>query len=113
MGGSVAMKVAELDGSRLDGVVLVDVAGRVDPGVGPVIASVIEHLDDVHPSIDDHLAPAKALGLYDPWSDRWERFHRYGLEKVDGGVRSVRTARRWARIGDTPSRKIRTTGGST
>jgi pimeloyl-ACP methyl ester carboxylesterase len=26
--------------------VLVDVAGRVDPGIGPVIASVISHLDE-------------------------------------------------------------------
>ena len=33
MGGSVAMKAAELDGHRLDAVVLLDVAGRVDPGV--------------------------------------------------------------------------------
>ena len=88
MGGSVAMKVAELDGSRLEAVVLVDVAGRVDPGVGPVIASVIEHLDDVYPSVDDYLSAAKARGLYDPWNDRWERFHRYGLEAVGGGVRS-------------------------
>jgi pimeloyl-ACP methyl ester carboxylesterase len=36
MGGSIAMKAAELDGARLDAVVLVDIAGRVDPGVGPV-----------------------------------------------------------------------------
>jgi pimeloyl-ACP methyl ester carboxylesterase len=30
MGGSVAMKVAELNGEQLDAVVLSDVAGRVD-----------------------------------------------------------------------------------
>lgn len=41
MGASVAMKVAELDGSRLDAAVLLDVAGRVDPGVGPVIESIL------------------------------------------------------------------------
>jgi pimeloyl-ACP methyl ester carboxylesterase len=46
MGGSVAMKAAELDGSRLDAIVLLDVAGRVDPGIGPVIESVIGDLDD-------------------------------------------------------------------
>jgi pimeloyl-ACP methyl ester carboxylesterase len=44
MGGSVAMKAAELDGARLDAIVLVDIAGRVDRGVGPVIESVIAHL---------------------------------------------------------------------
>jgi pimeloyl-ACP methyl ester carboxylesterase len=88
MGGSVAMKAAELDGSRLDAVVLVDIAGRVDPGVGPVIASVIECLGDVYPSVDDYLEAVRAQGLHDPWSDRWERSLRYGLEEVDGGVRS-------------------------
>jgi pimeloyl-ACP methyl ester carboxylesterase len=41
MGASIAMKTAELDGSRLEALVLLDVAGRVDPGVGPVVESVI------------------------------------------------------------------------
>ena len=44
MGGSVAMKVAELDGKRLDAVVLIDIAGRVDRGVGPVIEATIGRL---------------------------------------------------------------------
>ena len=87
MGASVAMKVAELDGSRLDAVVLVDIAGRVDPGVGPVIASVIDHLDEVHPSVEDYLAAVKAQSLVDPWDEHWDGFYRYGLEEVDGGVR--------------------------
>jgi pimeloyl-ACP methyl ester carboxylesterase len=42
MGGSIAMKVAEVDGARLEAVVLLDVAGRVDPGVGQVVAAVTE-----------------------------------------------------------------------
>jgi pimeloyl-ACP methyl ester carboxylesterase len=42
MGGSVAMKIAELAPERLDGVVLIDVAGRVDPGVGAVVRQVID-----------------------------------------------------------------------
>ena len=88
MGGSVAMKVAELEPSRLDAVVLVDIAGRVDPGVGPVIASLIERLDDEYPSVEDYLEAVKAQGLHDPWSDRWERCFRYGLQEVDGSVRS-------------------------
>ncbi len=88
MGASIAMKVAELDGSRLDAVVLVDIAGRVDPGVGPVIASVIEHLDDVYPSVEDYLEAVKAQGLVEPWNQHWERSYRYGSEEVDGGVRA-------------------------
>jgi pimeloyl-ACP methyl ester carboxylesterase len=88
MGGSVAIKAAELDGTRLDAVVLVDVAGRVDPGVGPVIASVISDADTVYGSVQEYLAAVKARGLVEPWSEYWERFYRYQLEEVDGGVRS-------------------------
>ena len=88
MGGSVAMKAAELDGSRLDAVVLVDVAGRVDRGVGAVIASVISQLDDVYDSVDNYLTAVKAQGLVEPWSEYWERCHRYQLENVLGGVQS-------------------------
>lgn len=88
MGGSVAIKAAELDGPRLNAVVLVDVAGRVDPGVGPVIASVIARLDEVHDSVDSYLAAVKAQGLVEPWNDYWERCHRYQLDEGGGGVRS-------------------------
>lgn len=42
MGGSVAMQVAELAGLRTAAVVLLDVAGRVDPGVGSVVSAAIE-----------------------------------------------------------------------
>jgi pimeloyl-ACP methyl ester carboxylesterase len=88
MGGSVAMKAAELDGSRLDAIVLVDVAGRVDRGVGPVIASVMRRDDTVHGSVEEYLDAVKAHGLVEQWSDYWDRFYRYQLEEVDGGVRS-------------------------
>ncbi len=88
MGGSVAMKAAELDGSRLDAVALVDVAGRVDRGVGAVIASVIDRLGDVYDSIDGYVDAVKAQGFVEPWSEYWDRRYRYELEEVDGGVRS-------------------------
>jgi pimeloyl-ACP methyl ester carboxylesterase len=94
MGGSVAMKAAELDGRRLDAVVLLDVAGRVDPGVGGVIASVIPGLGRVHDSVENYIEAVKGQGLFTPWSEHWDRFHRYGVEEVeeiekeDGRVRS-------------------------
>jgi pimeloyl-ACP methyl ester carboxylesterase len=88
MGGSIAIKAAELDGTRLDAVVLVDVAGRVDPGVGRVIASVIGRLDRTYRSVDEYVEAEAAYGLVEPWNGYWDRFHRYQVEAVDGGVRS-------------------------
>jgi pimeloyl-ACP methyl ester carboxylesterase len=70
MGGSVAMKVAELAGDRLTAVVLVDVAGRVDRGVGPVIAELLAAAD---PTTADPVAVAEDRadsGAQHPY-DRW------------------------------------------
>lgn len=88
MGGSVAMKIAELDSSRLNAVVLVDVAGRVDRGVGDVIAASIGRLGNVYDSVAEYLQIARSQSLVDPWSDYWDRATCYELEDVDGGVRT-------------------------
>jgi pimeloyl-ACP methyl ester carboxylesterase len=91
MGGSVAMKAAELDGARLDAVVLVDIAGRVDPGIGPVVAAATAPIDQVHDSVEAYLDAVKAQGLADPWDEHWDRVYRYQV--VEGstatGVRSL------------------------
>lgn len=86
MGGSVAMKTAELHGAGLDAVVLVDVAGRVDPGVGAVIAAEIRRLDRVYESVEEYLSEVRAEGLIDPWSEYWDHAYRAGVCEVGGQV---------------------------
>jgi pimeloyl-ACP methyl ester carboxylesterase len=88
MGGSVAMKAAELDGARLDGVVLVDIAGRVDRGVGELIGSVMAGVADEHDSIEHHLEAVRSQGLIDDdeWKAHWEGVYRYGAEERGGRV---------------------------
>jgi pimeloyl-ACP methyl ester carboxylesterase len=88
MGASVAMKAAELDGVRLDAVVLVDTAGRVDRGVGPVIASAIDRVGSVYASSEAYVDAMRAEGLIRPWTTFWDRLHRYELIEVPGGVRA-------------------------
>ena len=88
MGGSVAMKAAELDGSRLDAVVLVDVAGRVDRGVGAVIASVIDRVDEVYDSVEGYLDAVKAQGLVRAMERVLGPLPSLPAREVDGGVRS-------------------------
>jgi pimeloyl-ACP methyl ester carboxylesterase len=92
MGGSVAMKVAECDGSRLQAVVLIDVAGRVDPGVGPVIARSLARLGRRYDSAQQYVAEVRASGLIDGWNSYWERAYRYDLCDMDGGVRTRTSA---------------------
>jgi pimeloyl-ACP methyl ester carboxylesterase len=91
MGGAVAMTAARLDGSRLRAVVLVDVAGRVDPGVGPVIADSLRRLGRTYGSREHYLAAVQSQGLLEPWTDYWDRAYFYDLGHVDGGV-AVRTS---------------------
>lgn len=85
MGGSVAMKAASLDSSRLSALVLADIAGRVDPGVGPVIASVAHGLDVVYDSPDAYVQAMKDQGLVRPWTPYWDRYSRDQLVAVPGG----------------------------
>jgi pimeloyl-ACP methyl ester carboxylesterase len=92
MGGSVAMKVAEGHGSRLQAVVLIDVAGRVDPGVGPVIARSIARLGRRYDSPEQYIAEVRAGGLIDPWNSHWERAFRYDLCPTDDGGVGTRTS---------------------
>jgi pimeloyl-ACP methyl ester carboxylesterase len=88
MGGSVAMKAAELDGARLRAVVLVDVAGRVDRGVGAVISSVLSRAGRHYASVDDFIGDVRTQALIEPWNEYWDRAYRYNLCEVDGGVRT-------------------------
>lgn len=73
MGASVGMKVAEIDGSRLSALVLIDVAGRVDPGVGQVVAAAIADVTDAPGSADPAaVAEDRAYTLtHDPY-ERWK-----------------------------------------
>jgi pimeloyl-ACP methyl ester carboxylesterase len=88
MGGSVAMKVAELDAGSLRDVVLIDVAGRVDRGVGDVIVDEIDRLRLSYDSVEEYLADVRSGYLVEPWDDYWERVHRTEVTEVDG--RAVR-----------------------
>lgn len=88
MGGLVAMAAAAEDAARLERIVLVDIAGAPDPAsLGPIAMSV-SRLGQVYPSVEVYLEALKGMHLIDPWSSYWERYFRYELEPVEGGVRS-------------------------
>ena len=88
MGGSVAMKAAEMDAGRLAAVVLVDVAGRVDRGAGEFVGSVMASGHDEYESVDAYLDAIQAQGLVEEWDEYWVRCYRYGIAEVDGHVRA-------------------------
>ena len=88
MGGVVAMAAAAQDATRLERVVLVDICGAPDPAsLGPIAMSV-GRLGQVYPSVEVYIETVKGMHLIEPWSSYWERYYRYELEPVEGGVRS-------------------------
>jgi len=88
MGGLVAMAAADQNTARLERVVLIDIAGAPDAtSLGPIAMSV-NRLGTVYPSTDFYIEAVKKLGLIEPWSEYWERYFRYELEPVEGGVRA-------------------------
>jgi len=87
MGGAVAMKAAELAAPRLDAIVLVDIAGRVDRQAGEFIGSLMTSLHDEYESVDAYLDAIKRQGIVQDWNDYWDGIYRYGLEPVGLRVR--------------------------
>lgn len=88
MGAFVAMEVARQAPGRLSAAVLIDACGLPDPEtIGPIRAAV-ERLGVVYPSFAGYLALVQQLGTIRPWSPYWERYFRYELADVPGGVRA-------------------------
>ena len=89
MGAYVAMQAAADHPERVARLVLIDGAGTPDlAALGPIGAG-LRRLDRWHPSEDEYVAAVRAGGVVEPWSELWERFYRYELERrADGQVRS-------------------------
>jgi pimeloyl-ACP methyl ester carboxylesterase len=88
MGGLVAMEAANLDPRRIDRVVLIDICGVPDPPTLQLIAASASRLGQVYPSVEAFIGFVQQLGTIEPWSEYWERYFRYDLVDVEGGVRA-------------------------
>jgi len=53
----------------------------------PVLAAA-QRVRDVYPSADAYVERVRSIGTLTPWEDIWERYLRYELIEVEGGVRS-------------------------
>jgi pimeloyl-ACP methyl ester carboxylesterase len=88
MGGLVAMEAAGLDPDRIERIVLVDICGMPDPPTLQLIAASASRLGQVYPSVDALIGFVRQLGTIEPWSEYWERYFRYDMVDVEGGVRA-------------------------
>jgi pimeloyl-ACP methyl ester carboxylesterase len=87
-GAAIAMTCAQLEPSRVEQLVLVDLVGSPDErSVVPVVASV-SRLGMVYPSAQAAIARIKQTGIIPGWDEYWDRYFRYELREVSGGVAS-------------------------
>jgi pimeloyl-ACP methyl ester carboxylesterase len=86
MGGAIAMACAWMDASRIERIVLLDVCGAPDESAAGPIMAAVSRLGAVYPSIDAYLGLVRQIGTIEPWSEYWERYFRYELQPVEGGV---------------------------
>ena len=85
-GAAIAMTCAQLEPSRTERLVLVELAGSPDQrAAAPVIASV-SRLGTAYPSAQAAIALIKQIGIIPDWDEYWDRYFLYELRDVDGGV---------------------------
>lgn len=93
MGAGIALTALSLDDrQRIERVVLIDLCSAPEPSTDALISAAVGRLGSVYPSVEAYLDLVKQIGTVSPWSDYFERYLRYELEPVDGGVRA-RTSR--------------------
>jgi 3-oxoadipate enol-lactonase len=85
-GAAIAMTCAQLAPSRVERLVLVDLAGSPDERAGVPIVAAVSRLGTVYPSAEAAIALVKQLGIVPDWDEYWDRYFLYELRDVDGGV---------------------------
>jgi 3-oxoadipate enol-lactonase len=91
-GAAIAMTCAQLEPSRVERLVLVDLAGSPDERAGVPIVAALSRLGTVYPSAQAAIALIKQIGIVPEWDQYWDRYFTYELRDVDGGV-TARTDR--------------------
>lgn len=85
-GAIISMLVARDAGDRMDRLVLLDLCGAPDDSAVVPVEAGIQRLDAVFPSVEAYLELFKSRGVIADWSEYWERYLRYELKPVEGGV---------------------------
>ncbi len=92
LGALIALSFAARWPEQTAGLVLIDGAGSLTAAqlqnVLTGIQPALDRLGAVFPSFDDYTTRLKQASFLQPWSEALERYFRYEVEEVPGGVRS-------------------------
>jgi 3-oxoadipate enol-lactonase len=87
-GAAIAMTCAQLQPSRVERLVLIDLAGIPDERSGGPVFAMVNQLGTVYPSAQAAITLVKQIGLIPEWDKYWDRYFLYDLREVNGGVAS-------------------------
>jgi len=87
-GAATAMTCAQLEPSRVERLVLVDLVGSPDEQAGKVIELLADGLGTVYRSLQEAIDQVKRLGIIPRWDEYWDRYFRYEMRDVDDGVKA-------------------------
>ncbi|MGH2486750.1 MAG: alpha/beta fold hydrolase [Ktedonobacterales bacterium] len=87
LGAYIAVYLGALYPRRIVKMVLVDGGGKIPEDAYETIAKSTKRLGVVYPSLDEFLNGQRSQSIYQ-WNDLWDRYYRYDIEEVPGGVRS-------------------------
>jgi pimeloyl-ACP methyl ester carboxylesterase len=85
-GAAIAMTCAQLEPSRVEQLVLVDLAGSPDERAAVPVTASVDRLGTVYPSAQAAIELIKQTGIIPEWDEHWDRYFAYELREVSGGV---------------------------
>ena len=73
-GAAIAMTCAQLAPSRVERLVLVDLAGSPDERAGVPVVAAVSRLGTMYPSAGAAIALVRQLGIVPEWDEYWDRY---------------------------------------
>jgi len=93
MGGLVGTFVAREAPELLQRLVMLDIAGPIDPAGMALVEASLLRLDAVVDSPAEYVDAVRAFGVVDPWTPFWTQHYEYELEQRPDGSWSPSTDR--------------------
>jgi pimeloyl-ACP methyl ester carboxylesterase len=85
-GALISMLIAREAPRRVERLALIDLCGAPDESSIVPVEAAIHRLDAVFPSVEAYIELFRSRGVIAGWNEYWDRYLRYELKPVAGGV---------------------------
>lgn len=84
-GGLLSFYLAAKYPKRVEKLVILDAAARMNPNAGEMLAFRLSKLEKVYANWDEYIAEVKSAPYNDFWDDSMESYYRNDIKEVEGG----------------------------